>query len=398
MDQKAGAILRQLEADGLAEDTIVFFFSDHGTGLPRGKRFLNDTGLRVPLLVRFPKRFRALAPGAPGGVADRLVSFIDFAPTVLSLASVKAAPSMQGSAFLGPFAGKSRTIAFAARDRVDEEIECSRTAFDGRWQYIRHYYPHRPVLQHGTYSEVAPIWKELRRLAASGELTGSAAALMAPAKPAEELFDLQSDPGQRRNLAGEPAHARRLEELRHQMLGWMTRIRDTGMLPEADMLSRAGGVAPASLTDNQFPVRRVIAAAERVGRGAGEMEALLRGLQDADAAVRYWSVIGLTVLDKGKDALLPLCADPSAPVQVAAAEAIFRQGGAPPAQAAFERALRSADACVRLQAAASLWHLGPASKPLIPALRASLASKTEPEYQWTYFEWAAAKTVEKYGS
>src|SRR5262249_59880156 len=125
MDLLAGDLLKQLEEDGLADDDIVSFFSDHGVGLPRGKRWLYDTGMRVPLIVRFGKNWQHLAPGKPGTSTDRLVSFVDFGPTVLSLAGVKAPAVMQGVAFLGASAGKPREVVFGIRDRMDERNDCT---------------------------------------------------------------------------------------------------------------------------------------------------------------------------------------------------------------------------------------------------------------------------------
>ena len=399
MDQQAGQILSQLEEDGLAEDTIVFFFGDNGTGLPRGKRFLHDNGLRVPFIARFPAKYRHLAPGPPGSTQDRLVNFADFGPTVLSLAGIPAPSHMWGSAFMGPHAGKPHRYLFAARDRVDEEIEVSRTVFDGRWQYIRNYHPHRPVLQHGTYSEVGYLWKELRRLDAEKKLSGDTAWLLRREKPPEELYDRESDPHQMNNLAGAPGERERLASMRRLLQDWMVDIRDTGLLPEADMLRRAAGRPPYEMRDSVFPVRRILDAAETVGRGKGELPRIRKFLADSDPAVRYWAATALRVL--GAEArsaageLKRALEDPSHCVRVAAAEALCETGAQTEAVAALARALEVPDACVQLQAVSALWHLGEKARPAIPALKKALSTKTEPEYQRTYFEWAAKKTMER---
>jgi N-sulfoglucosamine sulfohydrolase len=266
MDRRVGEILRELEEDGLARETVVFFYSDHGTGLPRGKRFLHSaTGLRVPLLIR--------RPGAKAGVTKRLVTFVDFAPTALSLAGIAAPGYMQGQAFLGAHVKAERRVAFAARDRVDEEIEMSRTAFDGRWQYIRNYLPHRPVLQHGAYSEVADVWKALR---AAEEERGAQPAerqLLAKTKAPEELYDLRTDPLQLRNLAGRPEGRVAQRSLGAAMRDWMLRIGDRGLWPEAEMRKNIG---------KRVEARAALAAAE--GKGDAHSE---------DVAVRYWTAIGL---------------------------------------------------------------------------------------------------------
>lgn len=372
MDQKAGAILSQLEQDGLADNTIVFFFSDHGTGLPRGKRFLHDTGLRVPLLIR--------QPGQAPSANHRLVNFADFAPTVLSLAGVEPPSTMQGSAFLGPFAKPARSLAFAARDRVDEEIETSRTVFDGRWQYIRNYLPHRPVLQHGDYSEVATVWTELRRLHQSGALQGYQRLLMQDTKPVEELYDLSQDPWQLNNLASAQEHQGRKTKLRQALHTWMNTIRDTGLLPEAEMLARAAGRPPR---DVPFPVDRVLQAAEGARLPA-----------HPDAAVRYWSAVSLMAGQYNAAAARTLARDANPSVRLAASEALCRAGQLEEGLPGLREALASTDACLQLAAASALWHLGPAAAASAkPDLRSALQKKTDPAYQRTYFEWAAAKML-----
>jgi uncharacterized sulfatase len=332
-----------------------------------------------------------------------LVSFVDFAPTVLSLAGIPAPASMQGTAFLGPHAGAPRREIFASRDRVDEELEVSRALLDGRWHYIRHYYPHRPVLQHGTYSEVGHLWKELRRLHAAGQLSGPARELMADVKPPEELYDLQSDPHQVRNLAADPAHHATLASLRDRLRRRIIDIRDTGLLPEADLRSRSGARPPYEMARDPgaFPVERIVEAAELVGRGPAVLPAIRRRFSDRDPAVRYWAVIAVTALGPAGAAaraeLTKSLTDTAPAVRAAAAEALCRLGHSDKALPVLAKALTESDACLQLQAINSIWHLGPLVKPILPALKAALATKTAPEYQRTYFEWAAEKTLARYG-
>jgi len=167
MDRQVGELLRQLEEDGLAENTIVFFYSDHGSGLPRGKRWPHISGLHVPLIVRCPEKYRHLLPVDPGGESDELVSFVDLPATVLSLAGIKPPATWHGRAFLGKYKARPRTEVFAIRDRVDEVLEFSRTIIDGKWQYIRNFFPHRPRMQRSFFSELTPIRQEIRRLFAA---------------------------------------------------------------------------------------------------------------------------------------------------------------------------------------------------------------------------------------
>jgi hypothetical protein len=289
---------------------------------------------------------------------------------------------MQGRAFLGEQQQPARTVAFAARDRVDEEIEMSSTAFDGRWQYIRNYMAHRPVLQHGDYSEVGDVWKELRRLDAAGELEGDKAYLMQPTKPQEELYDLENDPWQLNNLAGSAEHATHRDRLRREMHAWMTEIRDTGLLPEAEMRARAGDGSPR---DIDWPVEPVLAAAEGEARP-----------DDPDAASRYWTANALLNGGYSEEVALKLAEDESVSVRIVACEALCRNGQSPKGLAGLEAALASDDACVQLAAISALWHLGPLAARAVDSIRRAMETKTEPEYQRTYFEWAAAKIIESF--
>ena len=244
MDRQVGEILRQLEADGLAENTVVFYWSDHGDGLPRGKRSLYDSGLHVPLMIRVPK---ALAPSsAPGAVSDELVSFIDLAPTVLAMAGAEVPVHLQGRVLLGPRAGPAPEVIFAARDRMDIEYDMMRSARDRRFLYIRNFAPELPYVGHIIYRNQSATMQELLRLHAAGQLSGPAALWMRNSRPAEELYDTEADPFQVQDLASEPAHRATLERLRGAVVAWMTRIGDQGLINEPEMIDRMwpGGVQP----------------------------------------------------------------------------------------------------------------------------------------------------------
>lgn len=246
MDRRVGEILAQLEEDGLAESTIVFFWSDHGDGLPRAKRSLYDAGLRSILMVRWPESLDP--PFAAGRVSDELVSFIDLAPTVLAVAGVSVPVHLQGRALLGSQAGRAPEYVFAARDRMDVEYDMMRSARDERYLYIRNFHPELPYVGFIPYRNQNPIMQELVRMKAEGTLTGAAALWMQNSRPAEELYDTQADPHQIRNLAAEPAHLETLERMRRAVTDWMDRIEDQGLINEAEMIERMwpGGVQPVT--------------------------------------------------------------------------------------------------------------------------------------------------------
>jgi uncharacterized sulfatase len=238
MDAQAAAFLKQLEDDGLAESTAVFFYGDHGRGLTRGKRWVYDSGIRVPLLIRWPGKIR------PGTVADRLVAFVDFAPTVLSLAGVRPPDHMQGRAFLGEFDASPREYVFAARDRMDETYDIIRAVRDRRWKYIRNFEPQKPYAQHIKYMEKMPILQEMRRLQAESKLQGAPALWFAPTKPTEELYDTVADPHEVNNLAAAPEHQETLRRLRGVLEQWMKETNDLALVPEPELKERMrpGGV------------------------------------------------------------------------------------------------------------------------------------------------------------
>jgi N-sulfoglucosamine sulfohydrolase len=255
MDGQVGALLQQLEEDGLADNTVVIYWSDHGDGIPRSKRSLYDSGLHVPLMIRVPKSLN-IAPAA-GSVIDDLVSFIDLAPTVLALAAVTVPVHMQGRVLIGPKAGPPPAYVFAARDRMDIEYDMMRSARDSRYLYIRNFQPELPYAGHITYRNQMGIMQEWLRLQAEGALSGAAAAWMQNSRPAEELYDTQADPHQIRNLSGDAAQQPTLQRMRAAVKDWMVRIVDQGLINEAEMIDRMwpGGVQPQTAAPYILPRR-----------------------------------------------------------------------------------------------------------------------------------------------
>jgi arylsulfatase A-like enzyme len=245
MDAEVGLILRQLEQDGLADNTIVFFFSDHGDGLPRAKRWLYDSGLRVPLLVRHPDRKGA------GGRNDELVSFVDFAPTMLSLAGLDIPSYMQGQAFLGSAKAEERSYVFAAKDRMDPAIDTARAVRDKRFKYIRNYRPEKPFVQFIPYRDQMALMGELLRLEREGGLNETQRLWFRKSKPLEELYDTQEDPHEVNNLVGVADFASKLEELRSAHKTWVEETGDLGMIPERELVKKLwppDGVQPETDT------------------------------------------------------------------------------------------------------------------------------------------------------
>lgn len=243
MDAQVGQLLNLLQDDGLYNHCIVFFYSDHGGALPWAKREVLERGIHIPLLVRFP--------GArQGGTQNNdLISAVDFAPTVLSLAGVKIPSYMQGQAFLGPQRAAPRKYIFAGRDRMDTEYDRVRAVRDGRYEYLYNYMPEKIYYQNIAYRLSIPMMKEILALRDQGKLDPFQAAWFTT-KPVEELYDIDRDPGQLHNLATDPSHQDKLRELRGAFQQWTKQVGDLGGLSEKEMISRWWqGQSHAPLTD-----------------------------------------------------------------------------------------------------------------------------------------------------
>lgn len=261
MDRQVGEILQQLQADGLAQNTIVFYWADHGDGVPRSKRSLYDSGLRVPLMIRWP----ATTPGIANTVNDRLVSMIDLAPTVLALAGVEIPAHFQGRVIVGPKTAAPPEFVFGARDRMDQEYDMMRSARDSQFLYIRNFAPEQPYAGHIIYRNQSNIMQEWLRLQAERALTGPAALWMRTTRPPEELYDTVTDPHQIDNLAADPAHEQTLARMRRAQSDWMTRINDQGLINEAEMIQRMwpNGVQPETAQPYILPRRELDAPLRR---------------------------------------------------------------------------------------------------------------------------------------
>ena len=227
-DGLLGGFLGQLEEDGLAENTVVFNWSDHGP-LPRGKRWPYDSGIHVPMIVRWPGGLE------PGSVREELVSTVDLGPTVLSLAGIEVPRYMQGRAFLGEQACAPREYVYASRDRHDESYDMVRAVRNSRFKYIRHYNPGEPYLIWVPYLNKHPIMQEMWRLHMAGELEGPQELLFGP-KPTEELYDTLEDPYEIVNLAGDAGHRGELDRLRRALDDWIGEVGDMGRMSEFEMV------------------------------------------------------------------------------------------------------------------------------------------------------------------
>ncbi|MFT7471521.1 MAG: N-sulfoglucosamine sulfohydrolase [Kiritimatiellia bacterium] len=244
MDRQVGEILDQLEEDGLLDSTIIFWYSDHGGPLPRQKRLLYDSGMHLPLIIRFPDQYRA------GEIDDQLISFVDFKSTILSLAGIQPPDYVDGRAFVGEYATTpSRNYVHGAADRFDSKYDTIRAVRDDRFKYLRNYNPEQPYYLPLPYREQMPAMQELLRMRDAGELNPIQAQWFRTSKAPEELFDTLNDPYELNNIAADPAYTDKLAELSEEMDSWMRFIDDKGLMPETELIESMwpNGIQPATL-------------------------------------------------------------------------------------------------------------------------------------------------------
>ena len=234
LDTQIGAILKELKDSGLAENTIIFYYSDHGGVTPRGKRYLKDTGVKVPMILHFPNKWKSLSPFKDGDKVDEIVSFVDLAPTLLSLLDVDKPTHMQGRAFLGKkrTAPPEQQFALLYADRFDEFYGMRRGITDGRWKYIRRFTPHLPAAPYSYFQFSQAGWTAWQKAWQDGKLTKQFKTIWEEEQATEELFDTQADPWEIKNLATDPAHQKQLSAMRNQLQKAMIEAKDTGLIPE----------------------------------------------------------------------------------------------------------------------------------------------------------------------
>ena len=376
LDHWVEGILDQLEEDGLAEETIVFFYSDHGAGIPGGKAAPFHFGLRVPLLVHVPEKWRHLARDAPGSVSDRLVGFVDFGPTVLSLAGLEVPDHMHGIPFLGERAGEARSFVTGTRDRQDETLETTRWIADGKYHLVRSYDPRPPGDQQtlwSYYNKNGEICRQIRGLAGADKPANWPHFWEVGRKPVL-LFDVEQDPWCLRDLSEDPEHVAARDELLGKLERHLLEMVDLGFWPEPEMeAGEKDGPAWERARGGGYPFERIHAVAKRVGFGKEHRDAFLEALKDADASVRYWGALGLAVLGEA-EALTDALADEAPSVRIVAAGAV--------AEAGHDEEGRALDLLVEMlddpnewaacRAARSLELLGEQARPRLPEMKMAL--------------------------
>ncbi|MEZ5385593.1 MAG: sulfatase-like hydrolase/transferase [Prosthecobacter sp.] len=393
-DASAGRRLKEVEDAGLAEDTIVFYYADHGSGMPRSKRWPCNSGLQVPMVVYFPPKWKHLAPKeyAPGVKSDRLVSFVDLAPTLLSIIGVQPPEWMQGYAFAGKYQTEPQPFIYGFRGRMDERYDCVRSVTDGRFVYLRNYMPHLSQGQHVSYQFETPTTAAWRKLYDEGKLTPEQSIFWKEPKDPEELYDLQSDPDEVHNLATSTEHADTLAKMRAAQESLVLKIRDAGMLAEGEMHQRSEGTTPYDMAhdDNLYPLKRILKiAGEATSMKDDAMADLKKGFADPDSAIRYWSVMGVRMrgaegVTAAHDELVQAAKDSSTYVQVVANWALAKYGSDADREAALPALVGLANwsqhnVFTAMSALNAIGDLGDKAQPIADQLKTLPAKGESPD-------------------
>jgi uncharacterized sulfatase len=335
MDSQIGARMQELKDEGVEEDTIIFYYGDHGSGMPRSKRWPFFSGLNVPLIIHVPAKWKHLASSdyKVGGSSNRRVGFVDLAPTLLSIVGKKPPAHMQGHAFMGKHEAPAQKFGYGFRGRMDERYDMVRSVVGERYMYVRNYMPHKLYGQHVGYMFVTTTTQVWKRLFEEGKLN-EAQSHFWKNKPSEELYDLKEDPDEVKNLVGSKKHADVLDEMRRAHIEHVTKIRDVGFLPEGEIHSRSEGSTPYEMghDNKKYPFERIRVAADMASSmSKDDLPKIAKLLQDKDSAVRYWGALGLLMQEKagvryGREALTKALKDPSPYVRIISAEALGKFG------------------------------------------------------------------------
>jgi len=371
MDGELAAKLAELEADGVADDTIVFYYSDNGGILPRGKRFCYDEGMRCAMVVYLPPKWAHLAQIPPGSVVEAPVSLMDLVPTLLSMTGRRPPDYLHGRALLGPHKANDARYAFGGRNRMDERYDLVRTVTDTRYRYIRNYSPHRPYAQHVAFMFQARSYQDWETEHLAGRL-GAAQERFWHSKPYEELYDLRADRYQLGNLVDLPEHRAKLDELRRALDEHQLRVHDVGFIPEGTRLKGY----EESRRPGAYPLRRVMALAARAAQSSPtDLPLFVQSLADENEVVRYWGAQGLLILgERARPMLAQLQAafdrDQSVPVRIALAEALINLDDSRVALQALGTLLeQESNGAFRTQAINALSYVGERARPVLPAIR-----------------------------
>jgi arylsulfatase A-like enzyme len=373
LDSQVGDILDQLQADGLADSTIVFYYSDHGGAVAGTKRFLTEDGLHVPMVIRVPERYLHLVGYEATGTVDRPVSFVDLPPTLLRIAGIEPPAHMVGNSVLHD--SESRYV-FAYGGRADERRNLVRSVSDGQYRFTRNYLPHRPYGRRLESLWRAPLMQSWAREYEAGQLNEAQSAFFEP-RPDVELYDVRKDPHGVVNVAGQAEYSGKLDELSGALTRWQIKQRDAGLVPEPMLLELdQQGLIRDYVESDDYPVEEIVALAQAAGtRDAGMLDEFLEQLQSGHPVRSYWAANGLLLLGQEAQPALPLIESALDEVEpwtgIVLAELLIRLDRRSPAIDYLQGALRSENLMVRLQAMETIVEtdlVDPVLKPSIEAM------------------------------
>ena len=377
MDAEIGERLKELEASGEADNTIVFYYSDHGGALSRGKRDIHDSGTRVPLIIRFGKNFAHLAPSGANTWIEQPVAFVDFAVTAMSLCGITVPANVEGRPFLGTQKTAPRDHVFLFRGRMDECYDTVRAVRTEDYSYVRNFSPHRSYGQHYSYAfSVQKNSQSWLNEFTAGKCNDAQAFYWLP-KPAEELYDVRKDPYQINNLANDPTFVVVKEKLRLLLLSDMRTSFDTGLIPEGMYEAFSGNNTLYDYVHSAaFPYQDVLTIADQASsRDATHLPALIAAMDHAHPVIRYWGAQGCLILNKAAKtahaALLARLKDDVLSVRIAAAEALAHLGDSNTALTSLTASLVSKNHAEIMEAANALergLHDGVFAKDAVQAI------------------------------
>ncbi len=334
MDKEVGALIKELEEQGLSEDTIIFYYSDHGGILPRSKRYLYETGTRVPLIISFPEKWKHLAPAPAGQPVEETVSFVDFPATLLALAGIAKPEQMMGRTFLGETKEKAKDpYVFLHGDRFDEFYKFNRGITDGKYRYIRNFLPHQSAALRIAYPFRMNAWNSYKDAWKNGQTNAQQAQVWQATQPIEELFDTENDPWELTNLATDPNYKELLMNMRKVLIRKMVELNDLGFFPEAMFKERCGDgpVTTFAAQATNYPIEEIVEIAMLAGEGnPSSKEAFAEALQSNDPIIRYWALMAYSITPSlavgNKPAIGSLMNDPFSANRIRASQVMHQLG------------------------------------------------------------------------
>ncbi len=358
MDSVVGKALKELEQQGEADNTIVVYCSDHGGITLRSKRYLYHSGVHVPMIVSFPSKWQHLAPQESGSVSNRLVQFIDFPRTFLSIADADIPEEMMGRIFLGDHTEAPPETIFLYSNRFDEAPDTRRGITDGRWKYIRNYEPDRARFQMLSFPMRQAGQRAQHREFLAGKTTPLQSAQFLP-QPSEELYDTKKDPHEVHNLIDDPSTAAKLADLRKQLDAHIINTHDLGFLPEplsAEVDTKTNQtIYEYGQPEDNYPLREILSLATlSSNQDTRNIPKLCQALRSPNPTIRYWAMVGLRVLNQKAE----------------------------PATQEVEKALKDTDPGVRITATITWGNLGHKSQAAQLLLNEARAARTDAQALW----------------